>query len=388
MRLIFWTGSVLLAISATVFALQDQEPSTPTCRCIPSDSCWPTPQTWQAFNATIGGRLIATIPIGSPCHDDEFATYDAQACKDLQAEWEQPQIHYESSSSIMAPFFANQSCDPFLPRSARCVVGTYVGYAVDVTSPDDVSKTLAFATKNNIRLAVRNTGHDYNGKSTGTGALAVWMHHLKDIEFLDYQSPNYTGKAIKVGAGVQMFEAYDAADAQGLSVVGGECSTVGYAGGYTQGGGHSSLSSTYGLAADQVLEWEVVDGTGELLHASISENSDLFWALSGGGGGTFGVVMSMTSKAHPNIRVSGANLTFSNQGLSQDQFYHAISTFHQSLPSIVDAGASPFWFITNTTFELTPLTAPNVSVPQLEQLMSPLTNELDQLNVTYGKHVE
>ena len=383
------TALVLLSISpALAVALQNQTYPTHRCRCFSGDSCWPSQETWKAFNKTIRGRLIATIPLGSPCHDDGFSPYDAQKCSSVQAQWEQPQLHYDSSSSTMAPFFANQSCDPFLPRSARCDIGTYVSYAVNVTGPEDVSRTLSFVAYHNIRLVIRNTGHDYNGKSTGAGALAVWMHHLKDIEFLDYRSSNYTGKAIKVGAGVQMFEAYDAANAQGLSVVGGECPTVGYAGGYVQGGGHSSLASKYGLAADQVLEWEVIDGTGRFLHASVSENSDLFWALSGGGGGTFGVVTSMTSKAHPNIPVSGANLTFSNLGLSQDQFYHAVSTFHQSLPSIVDAGVTGVWFFTNNTFELTPLTAPNVSVSQLRKLMSPLTNELNLLNVTYGEQVK
>lgn len=53
-----------------------------------------------------------------------------------------------------------------------------------------------------------------------------------------------------MGAGVQGFEAYEAAHAKELAVVGGECPTVGIAGGYTQGGGHSALASKFGLAAD------------------------------------------------------------------------------------------------------------------------------------------
>ena len=138
----------------------------------------------------------------------------------------------------------------------------------------------------------------YLGKSTGKGGLAIWTHNLKSIEFLDYKSKNYNGPAIKMGAGVQAFEAYYAANAKGLRIVGGFCPTVGLAGGYSQGGGHSMLASTYGLAADQTLEWEVVTADGELITASPAENSDLYWALSGGGGGTYGVVLSLTSKAH------------------------------------------------------------------------------------------
>lgn len=78
------------------------------------------------------------------------------------------------------------------------------------------------------------TMDSYNGKSTGAGALAIWTHHLKSITFSDYTGPTYTGKAIRMGAGVQGFEAYAAASQAGLSVNGGECPTVGLAGGYTQ----------------------------------------------------------------------------------------------------------------------------------------------------------
>lgn len=65
-----------------------------------------------------------------------------------------------SSSSIMAPFFANQSCDPYTPESQPCTLGSYVDYAINVTEPSDIARGIAFATKNNIRLVIRNTGHE------------------------------------------------------------------------------------------------------------------------------------------------------------------------------------------------------------------------------------
>lgn len=284
----------------------------------------------------------------------------------------------------MAPFFANQSCDPFTPESTPCTLGNYVDYAINVTRPSDISKGIAFALKYNIRLVIRNTGHDYLGKSTGAGSLAIWTHHLKSIEFLDYESPHYTGKAIKMGAGVQGFEAYSAADKVNLAVVGGECPTVGLAGGYTQGGGHSALASKYGLAADQTLEWEVVDSRGRFLRASRTENSDLYWALSGGGGGTYGVVWSLTSKAHKDIPVSAANLTFTNEGISVDDFYAAISAYHESLSSIVDAGAMSISSFSNTSFKIWPMTAPGISEAQLAQLLRPYLTKLENLGIKYN----
>jgi hypothetical protein len=65
------------------------------------------------------------------------------------------------------------------------------------------------------------------------------MHKLKNIEAVNHTSTAYTGPAMKMGAGVQAFEAYAAAHKASLSVLGGECITVGITGGYTQGGGHS-----------------------------------------------------------------------------------------------------------------------------------------------------
>lgn len=181
-------------------------------------------------------------------------------------------------------------------------------------------------------------------------------------------------------------EAYAAADAAGLAVVGGECPTVGIAGGYSQGGGHSALSSKYGLAADQVLEWEVVDGSGEVLTANRQENPDLFWALSGGGGGTYGVVVSMTSKAHADMPVSGANLTFTNAALTPDTFYAAVAAWHTILPALVDAGATAVWYFTNTSFTVSPITAPGLPAAALTALLEPYLAHLDALGIANRAH--
>ena len=60
----------------------------------------------------------------------------------------------------MAPTYANQSCDPITPRSTPCTLGNYVNYAIDVNQVSDISKGIAFAIKHNIRLVIRNTGHE------------------------------------------------------------------------------------------------------------------------------------------------------------------------------------------------------------------------------------
>ena len=229
------------------------------------------------------------------------------------------------------------------------------------------------------------TRGSYNGKSTGAGSLGIWTHHLKNITITPkYTSAHYSGAAMYMGAGVQGFEAYAAANASGLVILGGECPTVGLAGGYTQGGGHSALSSKYGLAADQTLEWEVVDGTGRhLLATRDNENADLYWALSGGGGGTYGVVLGVTVKAHPDLPTSGANLTFTNEGISQDTYFEAVAAYQANLAPIVDAGAMSVWFFTNTSFAISPITAPGVSKDELTELLTPFTETLDGLGIRY-----
>ncbi len=211
---------------------------------------------------------------------------------------------------------------------------------------------------------------------------------MKNISFTDYRDSHYTGKAIKLGAGVQGFEAYEAANARGLVVVGGECPTVGLAGGYTQGGGHSGLTSKYGLAADQTLEWEVITGDGQFITANREKNSDLFWALSGGGGGTYGVVWSLTSKVHQDTVTAGANLTFTSTNISQDTFYEAIEAYHTFLPSIVDTGAMSVSSFTNTSFFINALTGPNMTAPALRASINPFLNRLAKLNIKYSFYLK
>ncbi|KAG9256537.1 FAD binding domain-containing protein [Emericellopsis atlantica] len=343
-------------LSAVAVAAQD-------CKCLPGDSCWPSISQWEALNSTVGGRLVATVPLGSPCHDPD---YDSEKCDYLQSQWQYAGIHMDDSSSVMAPFFANQSCDPFQPQSRTCELGNYVVYSVRAESASDVQAAIAFAQEHSIRFVIRNTGHDYNGRSTGAGALSVWTHYMKDIEILGRAD----GKALKVGAGVQGFEAVDAAHKAGLVVVGGECPTVGLAGGYTQGGGHSALSTSFGLSADNVLEWEVVTAAGEL-------------ALGGGGGGNWGVVTSMTVKAHADAACSGASVVIMAAENEETAFYKAIDAFHEELADMVDAGALVIYYFSADFFQIAPLTAYDQTEADVRAMLSPFINRLKRLGITY-----
>ncbi|KAL2881629.1 hypothetical protein SGCOL_003198 [Colletotrichum sp. CLE4] len=286
----------------------------------------------------------------------------------------------ESSSSVMAPLFANASCDPFTAQDVPCILGNYVSYAVNASGPADVQAALKFADEKNVRFIIRNTGHDYNGRSTGAGALAIWTHYLKGTEIVDWEDEHYAGKALKAGAGVQGFEAIAAANDAGLAVVTGECPTVGVAGGYVQAGGHSALSTIYGLAADNTLSFEVVTPTGELLTASRAENEDLYWALSGGGGGNYGVVTSITTRAHPDAPVSGAK--FAVTVADNETLYQVIDAFHAALPAIVDSGVMIIYFFGPGFLQSPAMTAYNKTQAEVEQILQPFTDSLALLNIT------
>ncbi|EUC29960.1 hypothetical protein COCCADRAFT_7910 [Bipolaris zeicola 26-R-13] len=352
-----------------------------TCKTFPGDKNWPAQSDWTAFNRTVGGRLVATVPLGSPCHGSAF---DSAKCESLKSQWQTEKIHYESSSSVMAPFFANQSCDPFQPRDRPCELGNYVRYAVNASGPLDIQNAVNYATQKNIRLVIRNTGHDYLGRSTGAGALAVWTHYLKSITYVpNYQSAEYTGPAFKIGAGVQGFELMAAARDRGLVTVGGECPTVGVAGGYTQGGGHSAVSTSFGLAVDNALEFQVVTAGAKLVNASPRENPDLYWALKGGGGSTYGIVVSMTVKAYKEAVFGGASLSFFAKDMSKDTFYSGIQAFHEELPGMVDAGAMVVHYFTTGFFSIAPLSAYNKTEDQVKTIMAPFVAKLTSLNVTH-----
>lgn len=127
----------------------------------------------------------------------------------------------------MSPIYQGASCEPADgARGKTCTLGGFPEYSLNITNVAQIQLALNFARALNLRLVVRNTGHDFLGKNTGEGALSLWTHHLRDIEVLrDYVSPGgrYEGSAMKLGAGVMVYELYEAAHREGFTAVAGEC---------------------------------------------------------------------------------------------------------------------------------------------------------------------
>lgn len=225
------------------------------------------------------------------------------------------------------------------------------------------------------------------GKSTGHGALAIWTHHLTSTNWTSSYShrlSSYTGPAVKAQAGVSVKQMHIEASSRGLSIIGGDCPTVGYAGGFIQGGGHGPLSTLFGLAADDALEYEVITTQGQFLTVTPYEYSDLYWALSGGGPGTYAIVWSVTVKTHPDLPTSGAIVVFSTSPfVSDDQFWEGVNAYRRTVPSITAAGGYTLAVYQGGFFQLWPMLLPNGTESEVRSILHPFLTSLSSLNIQY-----
>ncbi|CAG8948804.1 hypothetical protein HYFRA_00001927 [Hymenoscyphus fraxineus] len=365
--------------------------STSSCRVYPGDLLWPNTIIWTQFDVLLGGALIKTVPLAAPCYNGPH--FDPVKCADLTADWQNSNIHAADPTSMMSPVYQGLTCQVTADPTQNCTLGAFPYYAVNAKFVAQIQLAVNFARAANLRLVVKNTGHDFSGKSGGAGALSIWTHNLKDIKyFKQYKArgSSYNGPAFKAGAGVQGFEIYKAAHDRGLMVVGGEGETVGITGGYIAGGGHSPLSSLHGMGADQVLSMEVVTADGRFVTADFEHNTDLFWALRGGGGSTYGVVTSVTIKAYQDLPVFTAstfNFTVGVNGVTAENFWAGFRKYLDYFPSLSKQGIYAYWFILNTAtgpmFLMQPFWASGKSLNETNALLAPWFAQLNELNISF-----
>lgn len=166
--------------------------------------------------------------------------------------------------------------------------------------------------------------------------------------------------------------------------------SVGFVGGYLQGGGHNPMSGYYGMAADSVLAYQVVKPDGRFVTASQESNSDLFWALRGGGGSTFGVVTSAIVKVHPKIHVTHSTFELgntTNQTVSREDFWKGVRAYWELYPTFTDAGTYSWYFIYNTNGQLTlkmlSFFAPGHTLESYRNLIKPWFDRIEELKIPF-----
>jgi FAD/FMN-containing dehydrogenase len=161
----------------------------------------------------------------------------------------------------------------------------------------DVISAVNFARENQLEVAIRSGGHHGAGLSLVDNGLVIDLSPMKGIR-VDPQA-----KTVRVQSGCTSGDVDHATHAFGLAMVSGIVSTTGVAG-LALGGGTGNLTRSYGLAIDSLLEVDVVLADGRSVTANKNENTDLFWAVRGGGG-NFGVVTSFLFQLHPVSTVYG-----------------------------------------------------------------------------------
>ena len=288
-------GPVLAAALCAALAADCARPHTaeradhePSARCTPKQACWPSAAEWKQLGARLRGRLEQPRSPLAPCRSDSTGPACAAALRVLQNPFA---IQDDPAGTQSAGMFGAWTAAPS-------------AYAVVAAGASDVAAAVSFAREHRLRLVIKGTGHDYLGRSSAPDSLLVWTHEMRRITMHDaFVAHGCHGQAgapaVTVEAGTRWLEAYKEVTVKGGRYVqGGGCTSVGAAGGFTQGGGFGSWSKKYGTAAGNVVEAEVVTADGQLVVANACQNQDLFWALRGGGGGTFGVVTRLTMRTH------------------------------------------------------------------------------------------
>ena len=265
--------------------------------------------------------------------------------------------------------------------------------AIAVKTAQDVAAAVVFAREHGLKLVVKGTGHDYLGRSCAPDSLLVWTHRMRDITVHDDFVP--TGgdddgiPAVTVSAGSRWLEAYDAVtNHDGRYVQGGGCTSVGACGGFILGSGFGALSKRFGTGAGSMLEAEIVTANGDVLVVNEHQHPDLFWALRGGGGGTFGIVTRLTLMTHELPKTLGGFMG-SIQAKSDEAYRALIERFLRFYP---DAINNPNWgetvkFTPENTLELA-LIFIDLPEDEARRIWRPFLSWIDERDSDYERKID
>ncbi|KAI1656418.1 FAD-binding domain-containing protein [Daldinia decipiens] len=349
----------------------------PDCREYPGTPNWPLDEEWSRLNRSLGGALIKGIPPAAVCYDGPYK--DEAACAWLTWNVTFTRFYMNDPVTVFSEWPEGDTCHTTFGQQTgeNCTQGAFPVYVVNATTVRQIQIAVNFARNRNLRLVIKNTGHDFVGRSSGFGSLSIWTHWLKDFEFLPrYRIGAYNGRAARVGVGIESWEMFAYMSRYNMTALVAGGYTVGAYGGWIAGGGHSALASKYGLGADQALSIQVVTADGRFVTADPHQNTDLFYALRGGGGSNLSRGMLLA-----NQRCIG----------TYGVFWKGFDLYHEFGKKIVDNGGTACYvsrLFGNSSFSFTAdIELPNVSEEYLFGFVQPLVNDLNAigLNVTNQK---
>ncbi|EFQ87601.1 hypothetical protein CFE70_003005 [Pyrenophora teres f. teres 0-1] len=368
--------------------------------CIPGQSCWPSTYEWNSFNQSVDGHLKLTIPWAAPCYSDPSSKQCQEVAKNygdgVSRTKQYGSMEFLDWERCGRSQCALNSANTSEPVSGACSLGRLSAYYVDARSGNDISKTLDFARKHGIRISIKNTGHDYFGRSTAPNSLAIWTHNLKDTKFHKKFHPKGCDTRYEnigeIGAGIQAQEAWEAFEPHDMLVTVGAVASVGIAGGFGQGGGHGPLGPKYGLMVDQAVEFDVVTADGQQRTINECSDPDLFWAMRGGGGGSYAVLTSYKFQLHPAVPINVYSFQAhfeAPKNITESRIHRAILTGLASNQSrFGENGVAGFNFVLpdHVVFlQVMPSTDPN-AIKNVTAKFRDLLTHLPGLKITENKY--
>eukprot|EP01084_Bolivina_argentea_P016876 31526_1 len=221
--------------------------------CQPSDNCWPSQSEINAFSKELDGTLVI---------------------QDMS----NPQ-YIQLTTTVQNNYRI-----------------TYPSFIILISSHSDVQKCVSFASLHNIQITIRSTGHSYSGRFSANNSLQINLSSMQKFSFNKDISP----PTLTIETGMRFGTAFGLVNAtmpDYVLVGAGDPSVA--AAGYSSLGGHSPLTPMYGLSADFIQEYYIVDANANIVHvyntSSANQSIDnLYWALKGGGASTFGVILNIT----------------------------------------------------------------------------------------------
>src|SRR4051812_16847429 len=265
-------------------------------RVRPSDSQWPSAANWEKLSQAVEGNLLRPQALLAPCEAEPTGV----ACADVLKNLRNPFYLGDQVAGTQVSGWL----DAWTPAPSA--------YAVAARNAGHVAAAVNFAREHNLRLVVKGAGHSYLGTSNAPDSLLVWTRAMNKVTLHDaFVGQNCAGKvapvpAVTAESGAVSIDLYNAVTTQaGRYVQGGGCTDVGVAG-LIQSGGFGSFSKGFGSAAGSLLEAEVVTADGAVRVVNACRDPDLFWAIKGGGGGSWGVVTRVTVRTYELPEYFGA----------------------------------------------------------------------------------
>ena len=291
-------GAASLPLLALDSALRAATPAAaaPLKRVRPGEPDWPVAADWQKLNDAVGGALLPVHALFSACDSDRSSA----ACKDVLGNIRNPFYIGDQPAGTQVSGWL----DAWTPAPSV--------YALKARNSADVAAAVNFARERRLRLVVKGGAHSYQGTSNAPDSLLIWTRAMNQVALHDAFVPAGCANKVKpmpavsAGAGAMWIDLYDAVTTRGGRYVqGGGCTSVGVAG-LVQSGGFGSFSKAFGTAAGGLLEAEIVTADGRVRTVNACSDPDLYWAIRGGGGGSFGVITRLTLRTQALPEFFGA----------------------------------------------------------------------------------